>query len=190
MVSPNDVTKPVTPDDLQSLETLHDEFARNASGSLTTNWGQVVDVDCALVDQIPYKDFMISLAHPCCAHRFHMRPSDDWGVIDFSTPVIFPFVDRDGDGQDASNQTEEGRFARIQAGVINPVIRQAIRDLESAWEPASRVDITDIELETIPSQIKVAEPDDKVIVLRFEVNATHLSGMISLCYPPSIIKLI
>ncbi len=66
----------------------------------------------------------------------------------------------------------------------------SLRDLEAAWESVLRVEVTDIELETNPELMKVAQPDDRVILLGFEVKATLFTGMITLCYPLSVIQLV
>ena len=101
--------------------------------------------------------------------------------------MIFPFLDRKIEDDDPS---EESRFAHIQAGVINQIVFRIVEDLEMAWQPVFRLQVCEMEWETNPELIKIAQPDDKVIVLGFEVKTTLFSGMITLCHPPSIIQLV
>jgi len=180
----------VSIDQLRALENRHDNFAHCVSAALTEEWGAVVDVDCMYVDQNTYGEFLMALALPCCAYRCLMKPSNDWAILDFSKPMIFPFVDRKTEGEDPAERSEESRFAHIQAGVIDPIVKTVFAVLEATWEPVSRIEATDIQLETNPERMKVAQADDKVILFGFEVNATLFSGMMTLCYPSSVVPLL
>jgi len=186
-MSSDEKSPSVSIDQLRALENLHDEFARFVSAALTHEWDAVVDVDCTYVDQKTFGEFRMLLALPCVACRFALKPNNDWAILDFSKPMIFPFIDRKTEEEDPS---EESRFAHIQGGVIDRLVKQVIEELEMAWEPVCRLEAYGIEWDTNPEQMKVTQSDDQVIVLGFEVKATRFTGMITLCYPSSILQLV
>ena len=56
-------------------------------------------------------------------------------------------------------------------------------NLETTWEPLIKIQVSDAELETNPEFMQVAAPSDTVLLIAFEVNSSHASGLVNLCYP-------
>jgi len=46
-----------------------------------------------------------------------------------------------------------------------------------------KIQVSDAELETNPEFMQVAAPSDTVVLIAFEVNSQHASGLVNLCYP-------
>ena len=71
----------------------------------------------------------------------------------------------------------------IERTVMTRVVTRALADLEATWEGLLKIQVTDAELETNPEFMQVAAPSDTVILIAFEVNFQHASGLVNLCYP-------
>ena len=173
----------VNKDQLRTLENLHDNFARMLSSSCSGAMRAVVDVETAFVDQTTYSEFIMSLSNPSCSYQFTLGPTNGQAIIDFAMPVVFAFVDRIFGGKGSSQGVEARQLTPIEVGVVNRIVKRVIEDLEATWEPILRVEITDIELETNPEFMQITAASEIVILLAFEVNSTHASGLVSLCYP-------
>jgi len=173
----------VNKDQLRTLENLHDNFARMLSSSFSGAMRAVVDVETAFVDQTTYSEFIMSLSNPSCSYQFTLGPTNGQAIIDFAMPVVFAFVDRIFGGKGSSQGVEARQLTPIEVGVVNRIVKRVIEDLEATWEPILRVEITDIELETNPEFMQITAASEIVILLAFEVNSTHASGLVSLCYP-------
>jgi flagellar motor switch protein FliG len=63
------------------------------------------------------------------------------------------------------------------------VVRRSFANLEKVWGNLLPLQVRDAELETNPEYMKVAKDSDLVILVVFEVNSQHASGLIRLCYP-------
>ena len=167
---------------LRTLENLHDNFARLLSSTFSGAMRSIVDVDTAFVDQTTYAEFIMSLSNPSCSYQFTLGPTNGQAIIDVSMPVVWSFVDRICGGV-GSMEGESRQVTPIEIGVVNRICKRMIEDLEATWEPILRVEISDIELETNPEFMQITAASEIVILLAFEVNSTHASGLVSLCYP-------
>ena len=173
----------VNKDQLRTLENLHDNFARLLSSSLSATFRAVVDVDTAFVDQTTYAEFIMSLSNPALSYRFTLGPTNGQAILDIAMPVVFATIDRSFGGKGSSQGVEARQVTPIEIGELNTLVKKFIEDLEATWEPILPVQITDIELETNPEFMQITAASEIVILLAFEVNSTHCSGLISLCYP-------
>ena len=173
----------VNKDQLRTLENLHDNFARLLSSTMSGAMRAVVDVDTAFVDQTTYAEFIMSLSNPSCSYQFTLDPTGGQAIMDFAMPIVFGMVDRIHGGKGSSQGVDARQVTPIEMGLLAKVVKRAIEDLEATWEPIVRAQIRDIELETNPEFMQITAPSEIVILLAFEINATNMSGLVSLCYP-------
>ena len=66
---------------------------------------------------------------------------------------------------------------------MTKVVTRTLADLEATWEALLKIQVSDAELETNPEFMQVAAPSDTVVLIAFEVNSQHVSGLVNLCYP-------
>lgn len=170
-------------DQLRTLESLHDNFARLLSSTFSGVMRQVVDVKTAFVDQTTYAEFIMSLSNPSCSYQFTMRPTRGQAVVDIAMPVVFALVDRIHGGTGSAEGVGLRQLTPIEICTINHVYKRMIEDLEATWEPILRIEIVDNELETNPEFLRVTAANEIVILLAFEVKMPYASGLISLVYP-------
>jgi flagellar motor switch protein FliM len=176
---PNRVSK----DQIRTLENLHSNLARQLAASFSTLQRAVVDTDIAFVDQTTYAEFIMSLSNPSCSYVFTIEPLGGPAIIDFSLPVAYSFIDRQFGGKGTTPMGEARSLTSIERGVMTKVVQRSMEDLEGTWEPLLKIQVSDAELETNPEFMQVAAPSDTVILIAFEVNSQHSSGLVNLCYP-------
>ena len=173
----------VSKDQQRTLENLHSNLARMMASSFSTMQRSVVDCDIAFVDQTTYAEFIMSLSNPSCSYTFTVEPLGGPAIIDFSLPVAYSFVDRQFGGTGGNPPKEARPLTSIERSVMGKVVTRSLADLEATWEPLLKIQISDAELETNPEFMQVAAPSDTVILIAFEVNSQHASGLVNLCYP-------
>jgi flagellar motor switch protein FliM len=173
----------VSRDQQRTLENLHWNLARMCASTFSNFQRSIVDVDIAFVDQTTYAEYIMSLSNPSCSYSFTVQPLGGPTIIDFALPLTYGFVDRSFGG-DGGNPPENGRpMTAIERTVMTQVITRMLADLEATWEPLLKILVSDCELETNPEFIQVARPPDTVVLIAFEVNMAHASGLVTLCYP-------
>lgn len=173
----------VSKDQLRVLENIHEQFARLFSSTLAGSMRMVIDVDLAFVDQALYSEFVLSLSHPCSAYSFVMDPPDGSAVLSFSPELLMAIIDRAFGGKGTSFTADPRPLTPIEIGVVNKLVGRVFRDLEATWEIIAPVRISEIALESNPEFIQIAGGGDPVLLIGFEANAAHASGLIHLCYP-------
>lgn len=170
-------------DQLRSLEGLHDNFGMLLGTTFSGAMRQVVNADIAFVDQTSYAEFIKSLANPSFSYAFTLGPSRGKAVIDLSPPLAFALVDRAFGGKGSAALVPKRHPTPVEMGVVNRTVKRVIENLESTWKPTLPVEISDVILETNPEFISIAPADEIVILLAFEMNTAHASGLVSVCYP-------
>ena len=168
---------------LRMLENLHANLARMMASSFSNLQRSVVDVDIAYLDQTTYAEFIMSLANPSCSYTFTIDPLGGPAILDFAIPIVGPFIDREFGGEGRPATCEPHPLTAIERSVMARCVTRTLADLEATWAPMIKIQITDAELETNPEFMQVAAPSDTVILIAFEVNSQHSSGLVSLCYP-------
>jgi flagellar motor switch protein FliM len=173
----------VSKDQTRTLENLHSNLARMMAASFSNLSRSIVDVDIAFVDQTTYAEFVMSLSNPSCSYTFTIEPLGGPAVLDFSLPVAFNMIDREFGGDGRFPPSKARPITAIERTVMTRVVTRTLADLEATWEALLRIQVTDAELETNPEFMQVAAPSDTVVLIAFEVNSQHASGLVNLCYP-------
>ena len=173
----------VSKDQTRTLENLHSSLARMMASSFSSLARSVVDVDIAFVDQTTYAEFIMSLSNPSCSYTFTIEPLGGPAILDFSLPVAYSFIDREFGGTGGNPPSKARPVTAIERTVMTRVVTRALADLEATWEALLKIQVSDAELETNPEFMQVAAPSDTVILIAFEVNSQHASGLVNLCYP-------
>ncbi|MFT5365904.1 MAG: flagellar motor switch protein FliM [Candidatus Latescibacterota bacterium] len=173
----------VSKDQQRTLENLHSNLARMLASSFSTIQRSVVDCDIAFVDQTTYAEFIMSLSNPSCSYTFTIEPLGGPAIIDFSLPVAYSFVDRQFGGTGGNPPQQARPLTSLERTVMSKVVTRSLANLEATWEALLKIQVSDAELETNPEFMQVAAPSDTVILIAFEVNSQHASGLVNVCYP-------
>ena len=168
---------------LRILENLHANQGRLMASSFSTMNRSVVDCEISSVDQITYAEFIRPLTNPSCSYTFTIEPMGGTVILDFPLAIANLFIDREFGGAGGKPSEEDRVLTHIERRVMGKVVMQTLGDLKATWEQLLKVEISNVELETNPEFIHAAAPSDTVVVIDFEVNAQHASGLIKLCYP-------
>jgi flagellar motor switch protein FliM len=180
----------VNKDQSRRMESIHEQFARMFSATLSSNMRMVIDVDLAFCDQLVYQDFILSLENPCTAYSLTLEPHGGQAILAFSNEVIMAVVDRAFGGQGRGFTGDARALTPIEMNIINKLVTKIFADLESTWEPIARVEVAEVALETNPEFMQIAAPQDGVLVVGFEANAKSATGLIHICYPLSTLDML
>ena len=186
--------QPLNKEVFRRVEGLHEQLARALSSTLSSSMRMVVDIDLAYCEQQLYHEFILSLPNPCSAYSFLADPSGGKAVLSFAPEILMALIDRSFGGQ-GRGLADERELTPIEMSIVGKLVTRAFRDLEEAWEPVARVQVTDAALETNPDFIQIAAASEGVLVIGMELSSKNVSGFLHLCYPvltldPLVAKLI
>jgi len=167
----------------RTLENLHSNLARALASAFSTIQRSVVDCDIAFVDQTTYAEFIMSLSNPSCSYTFTVNPLGGPAIFDFSLPIAYSFIDRQFGGSGGNPPQEARPMTALERTVMSKVVTRTLSEFEAAWAPLIKIRVSDAELETNPEFMQIASPSDTVVLIAFEVNSQHASGLVNLCLP-------
>jgi flagellar motor switch protein FliM len=172
---------------LQTLQLLHDRFCTNVSASLSAYLRTVTAVSLQYVDQANLSEFLLSMPDPTCVIALNMRPLSGMAVLELSLDLVFPLIDRllGGDGlvQDSNR-----RMTEIEKNVIQEVVQIIVKDLVTTWRSLTEANFQVQSSETRAQLLKVATPNEVVVLFAFDVYAGETRGSMRLCIPYSSLE--
>lgn len=179
----------ISQDQMRSLHLLHEHFGRNFASSLSAYLRAFVDVVLASMEQVSYSAFLKSLPDPTLFASIGMRPLDGNIAWELNPSLAFPMIDMilGGPGRplaDNRNLTE------IELNIIEGVIKLGMRDLTDAWHPIMDIDFFLEGKGTKSQMFQIVSPAETVIAVHFEIRIGENSGMMNLCLPSRVLKLL
>jgi len=177
----------ISQDQMRSIHMLHEYFGRNFASSLSAYLRNFVDVNLVNLEQVSYSSFLKTLPDPTLFASVGMRPLDDNLALEMNPSLVFPMIDMilGGPGRalvDNRNLTE------IELNIIDGVLRLAMRDLRSAWNPIIDLDFFLEDKGTKAQMFQIVSPAETVIAIHMELKIGDNSGMMNLCIPSRVLK--
>ena len=84
----------ISNDQMRSLQTLHEGFARNFAAFLSGFLRTIVEVRVASADQLTYGEFLASLPNPTSFNLITTSALDGRLCLEMSPLIIYPIIDR------------------------------------------------------------------------------------------------
>ena len=158
----------ISQDQMRSIHLLHEHFGRNFASSLSAYIRAFVDVNLASVEQISYAAFIKALPDPT---------------------LVFPMIDMILGGPGCA-QSENRNLTEIELNIIEGVVKLAMRDLQDAWHSIMELEFFLEGKGTKAQMFQIVSPSETVIAVHLEIKTAEYSGMMNLCIPSRILKLL
>lgn len=180
---PNRISK----EQLQALQMLHDRFAKQMAGSLSPLLRTFVEIRPTLVEQITYAEYIASLPCPACLGIFAMRPLKGGAFVELQPRLVFYVIDRilGGEGRSPDMARE---LTEIERALVSKLLRRILEDLKGAWSRVSLFQFDLLNLEVNPGFLQLTAASDMVILISFDVKMGDVGGMMTLCFPFSMLE--
>ncbi|MCZ6675931.1 MAG: flagellar motor switch protein FliM [Candidatus Poribacteria bacterium] len=179
----------ISKDHTRAMNMLHQQFVRRFSTSLSSLMRTLADVECDTVEQLTYSDFIMSLSDPSCLCKLSMHPLRGSVVMEISPDLVFPTIERLLGGR-GSQSVPRRAMTEIEKEIMKQLIELIIRDLGTIWQRAKEDIRFELEgIETEPDYVQIVSPSDTVMLVILSVKFPPVTGMISICYPFTMIEL-
>ncbi|HYK88151.1 MAG TPA: flagellar motor switch protein FliM [Acidobacteriota bacterium] len=179
----------ISQDQMRSIHLLHEYFGRNFSSSLSAYLRAFVDISLLSVDQIPYSQFLKLLPDPTLFTSIGMRPLDSNMAMELNPSLVFPMIDMLLGGSGIASSVDRNP-TEIEMNIIEGVIRLAMRDLREAWRPIMELEFFIDGTGTKPQMFQIVSPVETVVAVALEIKVGENAGMMNLCIPSRMLKLI
>jgi len=189
-VRPYDFKRPerVSKDQMRSIETLHEAFARVFGASLSGYLRTIVEVKVATCDQMTYAELIASLPNPTSFNLLGTSPMEGTMCLEISPLIIYPIIDRLLGGTNQELFIPQRPLTMIETKLIDKIISRAIESLEDAWSGISELKLSLEGSESNPHLVQIVPPNEVVIVVSFEIKMGSRAGTMNLCIPFNVIE--
>jgi flagellar motor switch protein FliM len=178
----------VSKDQIRTLATIHESFARNFGATLSGVLRTIVDVRVVGVEQLTYNEFINSLPNPTCFVILRAPPLDGQMCLEFSPLIVFPVIDRLLGGGSGETFFPQRSLTTIEWRIINRLTEKALDHLTDLWRNLIDAKFEAVETESNPQLVHVVAPTEVVVFITFEIKMGRSAGTMSLCIPFNVIE--
>jgi flagellar motor switch protein FliM len=169
-------------DQLQTLEMLHDTFARLGGTYLSGALRCVADITVLGAEQVTYGEFISSLPVPALTAVVELEPLGTNAICAFDLPLVFTAIDRllGGVGGTAHRLRE---LTDIEMSLSRTLVTSLLGELSTSWSELVGVDFRLRNFEMNPQFAQIAPPTELSVLLSFQLRVHETSGVMALCLP-------
>lgn len=171
---------------MPAMEAISDAFLRAVRTSLSATLRRIIDLASAPLELERFGAFVRTLPVPSSLQIFRMVPFRGQALIVLEPKLVFTMVENFLGGTGARNIRIEGRdFTAIEQRLIRRVVNILLNDLEKAWYSLQPIKAQYIRSEINPQFAKICQPEDVVLINRYDVDMDRAVGSITVCIPMS-----
>ncbi len=180
---PNRVSK----DQLRTIQTIHESFARGFATHLSTRLRSLVDIDLTSVDQLTYSEFIMSMADPSAVYIFNIKELEGDAILEISPQLVLYIIDRSFGGEGGVIQ-EAREITIIEQNVMKKIVDNGLEQLVRSWQNITPLTLELKDFETNPQLIQISPPGETAIMISFEVKIQDFSSLLNLCFPYFVLE--
>lgn len=173
----------VSKDQLRTLRTIHDGFARTFGTYLSTILRTMVDINLLTVDQVAYSEYMMALSEPSCIYILYSDKLDGKAILEVNPQFALLAVDRLLGGAGRSGSTELREITMIEQNIIRKLIDRALEIMNEVWQHIAPLEFRFDSFESNPQFVQVAPASEIAIIVFFEILIRDLTYPLNICFP-------
>ncbi len=173
-------------DVMRTVRALHEVCAKNLSRVFSNALRNKVNVRLQKIDQLSTSDFINKLETP---NALYLLSIDEMGgevIVAMPPGFCIHIVEKQSGGR-GEDLTEFRALTTIEEKIMRRVIFNFNREIQNAWDPHMKFEISSFSYESKPENIQI-DSADPCIVARFEVELGEQQVEIQVSYPYSMLK--
>jgi len=178
----------ISKDQMRSLTTLHETFARSVGVSLSGLLRTIVEVRVAQSEQMTYSEYISSLPNPTCFNLVNAPQLEGQMCLEISPLIIYPLIDRLLGGNNQDLFIPQRAMTLIEGRLVQRILNRSMGALTEAWGAVTKIDFQLGEMESNPQLLQIVPPNEVVAVIGFEIKMINRAGTMNLCIPFNVIE--
>ena len=172
----------ISKEQIRTLRTIHDGFARMFATYLSTNLRTLVDVNLLSIDQVTFSEYSLSLSVPNALYLLKMEDLDGKALLEISPQFLLFVVDRLLGGMgDTDIETRE--VSQIEQNVVQRIIQTIIFQLNEVWKQVQNLNAKLDGFETDPQFVQIARSSDTIAIIFFDIRVRGATFTMNLAFP-------
>lgn len=167
---------------LRTISRIYEHAARLMSTYFSAQLRHGVQISVASVDQLPYEEFIRSIASVTVLHVLDVEPLGGKFLVEMPTNISHAVLDRllGGDGQ---IPIADRRLTEIDMLVLERLMTGSLYTLTAGWRGVADLTFRYDALEVNPQFIQIANQTDVVLVVSLATMVGNQSGIMTVCMP-------
>lgn len=174
---------------LPVLDKIYDRAVRNFATDIYQLTARDFEIKQEALSIVKHRDFMSALPNPSLMGIYKFKPLRGKGIVLFDSVFVYDLVDYYfGGSSQFFAQKDKTDFTATELRVMDVVNKKLIANLVHAWEPIISLDIVKFNEETNPQLVNITEPDEMLLVARFNLNFGKETGSFYFILPYSMVE--
>ena len=169
----------------RSVGALHETFARNLGHSLAAYLRVVFDVNLVSVEQLSYAEFLQRVPETIYMASVNLQPLAAVGALQVDLALAFPIIDLLLGGQGKA-EPQVRDLTEIEEQILESMVKIICRELQTTWQPLLELKFLFDQRQHQAQIQRLMAPDEKVLVLSFEVRMPETQGMLNLVFSAAV----
>jgi flagellar motor switch protein FliM len=177
----------ISKEQLRTLRTIHDGFARTFGTYLSTILRTMVDINLLSIDQVAYSEYMLALSVPSCIYVISSKNLKGSGILEIAPHFALMLVDRllGGSGSRVDRVRE---ITIIEQNILKRVIDKALVILNDSWHHIVPVNLYVESFESNPQFVQIAPASETAAVIFFEIVVRDMTLPLNICFPYFVLE--
>ncbi len=190
-VAPYDFRRPdrVAKDQLRSIRSLHENFARSVASSLSAYLRTYVSSQLISLEQLSFSEVLKAVATPACIVALRMRPHEGAALLEISNSIVFPIIEMLVGGSGKASKSIERDTTEIERSILDGVLRLVLKDLTVAWQTMGEIEFNLEGYQRSPDLFRYLPPNEAMLAVSMELTLGQHTGLITISIPSIIVKM-
>lgn len=179
--------KKFTKEQLKTLESLYENFARILSSYFTSLLRVFCEIEVLQIEEQRFFEYSNALPDNgiLSTYELHAKSAkieEVPTIVNFSNSICFYLIDMllggPGTGWNYSRD-----FTEIEVAIIENILKKLEGPIEESWSKYIDLGASLQAIETNPRLVQICAPEDIVLIILLEVKMKDMTGTISVCAP-------
>lgn len=174
---------------MHALEVINERFSRHLRSSLLIFMRRNADISVSAVKIQKYGEFSRNLPVPSNINLMQMKPLRGTALFVFDPKLVFLVVDNLFGSDGRYHVRIEGRdFTQTEQRIIKRLLDVTLESYGKAWQPIYPIEFEYVRSEMHARLANIVAPNEMVIVTSFQVEFGPVGGVLTVCFPYSMIE--
>jgi len=175
--------------ELPVLEKIHDRAIKLFSNDIYQLMGKDLTFNQDPLQIIKHHELIASLPNPTLTNVFRFRPLRGKAAIMYDAVFVYNLVDNYYGGSSQFTALKDRfDFTATELSVMESVTKALVKNIELAWQPIIRIEATKLSEEMNPQLVHFSEPNELLLVSKFNLDFGKEKGAFSVIFPYSMVE--
>ena len=179
----------VAKDQLRSIHSLHENFARSVASSLSAYLRTYVSSQLIAVEQLSFSEVLAAVSSPTSIVALRMRPHEGAALLEVSNSIVFPIIEILLGGTGKTPQNINRETTEIERSILDGVLRLVLKDLTVAWQTMAEIEFFLEGYQSGPDLFRFFPPNEAMLEVSMELTMGQHKGLIIISIPSIIVKM-